>query len=92
MQIQRLLCLLNSNALRSIDVDYDNIAIDNTGFADLTSKMPQTGTVCMATIKYYGSIVPINAINVYATSNASYVFGEPNTTINKLIVRYWYTK
>lgn len=46
----------------------------------------------MATIKYYGSIVPINAINVYATSNASYVFGEPNTTINKLIVRYWYTK
>ena len=83
---------LNSNALRSIDVDYDNIAIDNTGFADLTSKMPQTGTVCMATIKYYGSIVPINAINVYATSNASYVFGEPNTTINKLNVRYWYTK
>ena len=82
----------NSNALRSIDVDYDDITIDHTGFADLASKMPQTGTVCMATIKYYGNISPINAINVYATSNASYVFGEPNTTISILIVRYWYTK
>ena len=54
--------------------------------------MPQTGTVCMATIKYYANIIPIKAINVYAASSASYVFGEPNTTIEKLIVRYWYTK
>lgn len=83
---------LNSNALRSIDVDYGDITIDHTGFTDLASKMPQTGTVCMATIKYYGNITPINAINVYATSSASYAFGAPNTTISRLIVRYWYTK
>lgn len=83
---------LNSNALRSIDVDYDKITIGATGFADLTSKMPQTGTVCMSTIQYYGSITPINAINVYADSNTSYVFGAPNTIINRLAVRYWYTK
>lgn len=83
---------LNSNALRSIDVDYGDITIGATGFADLASKMPQTGTVCMSTIQYYGSITPRKAINVYATSNASYVFGEPNTTISRLIVRYWYTK
>nr|DAR51336.1 MAG TPA: hypothetical protein [Caudoviricetes sp.] len=54
--------------------------------------MPQTGTVRMATIKYYENIFPINAINIYAVSNESYVFGTPNTTIKNLIVRYWYIK
>ena len=83
---------LNSNALRSIDVDYGDITIDNTGFTNLASKMPQTGTVRMATIKYYENIFPINAINIYAVSNESYVFGTPNTTIKNLIVRYWYIK
>lgn len=83
---------LNSNALRIIDVDYGDITIDNTGFTNLASKMPQTGTVRMATIKYYENIFPINAINIYAVSNESYVFGTPNTTIKNLIVRYWYIK
>lgn len=83
---------LNSNALRSIDVDYGDITIDNTGFTNLSSKMPQTGTVRMATIKYYENIFPINVINIYAVSNESYVFGTPNTTIKNLIVRYWYIK
>ena len=48
--------------------------------------MPQTGTVRMATIKYYENIFPINAINIYAVSNESYVFGTPNTTIKKSLL------
>ena len=53
---------------------------------------PDLRDVLFATIYTYEKIIPIDAINVYASNGTAYLFGTPNTVVTKLGVRFYYSK
>ncbi len=87
---------LNSKTLNEKTVDYVAVNIPKSGYVllnDLPEGVPENLKIKQVAIATYGSMSPASSFNVYVNvvSRKAYVFGNPNTVISNLSVRFYYT-
>lgn len=68
---------------------YDELKLNANGYATLTKNDIDLSECKFATIVNYVNINPKTAITIYASSQRTYIFGEPGTTIYGLEVDFW---
>lgn len=87
---------LNSKTLNEKTVDYSTVNIPESGYVLLNALpegIPEELKIRQVAIATYKSILPASSFNMYVNvaSKKAYVFGNPNTVISNLSVRFYYT-
>ncbi len=79
---------LNSAKLKSELSLIETITLGANGYISIVDKVPGTKSYIFATLSSYLSAS--GAFNICGTGRYFVLFGEPNTTINRLTIQYWY--
>lgn len=79
---------INSVKLKVATSVIDTITLGANGYTAVTDKVPGTINYLFATLGSYLSAS--GAFNICGTGRYFVLFGEPNTTINRLTIQYWY--